>query len=629
MYVIHVMPLGRGISAESLSYFSKENPEVGTLVIVPVRARATPALVLSTEMVRDAKTAIKSSSFSIKRIITVRGIYQLAPAWVTATKKMAIFAAAKEGAVIAALVPATILAHYRTRQPQSKSSPEHPLLSKKDVWMLQALDADRIAWYRSAIRESFNQGRSVFLCTPTVVSGEALWRSLSRGIEDRAFCVTRVRTKTKLIALWQGAEAAKHPVLVIASAQFLSLPRNDWGTIILEHESSRAYQTIARPYIDQRIFAEYFAQAVGARLVIGDTLVRPETFSRYERGEIGSILPPAFTIPLPTPSEVVDMRVYRSGNGTFRTISSQLEGAIRTEIMHGGQIFVLAARRGLASTTICNDCGNILRCVSCSAPVVLHRRDTTTQIFVCHACGTERESTDTCPSCGSWRFALLGVSTTRVVDELRQLFPKTFLDTLERDHAPTPKEAEKIVQSFCDTPGSILVGTEMALPYLPASLGICAVASVDALLALPDIRMAERLVRTSVYLRERAAHGFIFQTRMPDHPTLAHVLDRNLRPFYREELEAREQFGYPPFRTLIKITTQGKGDAPLLLRDQVERTLAPWSPQSYETSHGATMRAHLLLRVPGEDWPDKKLSEHLANLPPTCLVHVDPYDLLY
>lgn len=628
MYVIHVMPLGKGMSLESLSYFSKENPGVGALVMVPVRTRATPALVLSTEMVRDAKTAIKSSPFAIKRVIVARGIYQLPPAWLAAAKKMALFAAAKEGAVIASLVPATILAHYR--QPRPQAPPKTPIPSpKKDIWMLQALDADRIAWYRSAIRESFNQGRSVFICVPTTTHGESLYRSLSRGIEERTFCAPRARTKTKLVALWEGAEAAPHPIVVIASAQFLSLPRNDWGTIILENESSRAYQTIARPYIDQRVFAEYFSQSVGARLILGDTLVRPETFFRHERGEIGSILPPAFTIPLPTPSEIIDMRNYRTGNGTFRTISAPLEEAIRTELMHGGQLFILAARRGLASTTICNDCGNILRCDSCGAPVVLHRQDTAVQVFICHACGTQREPTDTCPSCGSWRFALLGVSTTRVADELQQLFPKIPIYTLERDHASTAKKAEAIIQTFSETPKSILVGTEMALTYLPVSLGLCAIASIDSLLALPDIRMAERLARISVSLRERAAHGFIFQTRMPDHPTLAHMLDRNLRPFYREELDARKQFGYPPFRVLIKITTQGKGDAPLALRDKVEQMLAPWGPQSYETSHGLTMRAHVLLRIPYEQWPDKKLSECLADLPPTFLVHVDPYDLLY
>lgn len=626
MYVIHVAPVARGIFKESLTYFSKESFAPGTIVMVPVRSRTVPALVIATEHARDAKASLKSSDFSLKRLADFRGVYHFPPAFLAAARHAAAYAASAEGSALQALIPhiAFTLPETLSQKEPSTGNEQAP---RADRWILQVGDADRAASYRALIRESFNRGRSVFLSVPTSIHGEQVHADLARGIEDRTFFLASGFPKKKLATLWQKAASHEHPVLVIGTAPFLALPRTDWGLVILERESSRSYRTVARPYLDLRMFVESFAEAAGAKFILGDSLIRPETFLRHERGEVGAIFPPSFMIPSPPLTPLIDMREHKSGNGTFQIVSPKLEQIIRDELAHEGRIFVFAARKGLAPTTICNDCGTVVSCAACGAPVVLHQDQDGVRSFVCHACGETKNPDDKCTQCGSWRFALLGVSTTKVAEELQTLFPDTPVRLLEGDTAKTAADAHRIAREWSEGHG-ILVGTEMALPYLPGEVGVCAIASLDALLSLPDFRMTERLVRIAATLRERARSAFVLQTRMPDHPALAHMLDHSMRPFYREELEAREQLAYPPFTTMIKITIQGRGDAPTRTRDEVLQKFSAHNPSAYETGSGTTVRAHILLKLPAGTWPEPRLLKTLRALPPFCIVRVDPDDLL-
>lgn len=627
MYVVHVAPVARGVFKESLTYFSKEPFAPGTIVMVPVRSRTVPALVIATAHARDAKASLKSSDFALKRLADFRGTYRFPPAFLAAARQAANHAGSMEGPALQTLIPhiAFLVPETLSAQPAPPEVADRPAHAER--WILQVGDADRAASYRALIRESFNRGHSVFLCVPTAIHGERMFADLARGIEDRTFFLASGFAKKKLITLWKNAATHDQPTLVIGTAPFLALPRTDWGLVILERESSRSYRTVARPYLDLRVFVEHFAEAMGAKLILGDSLIRPETFLRYERGELGAIFPPSFMIPSPPLAPLVDMREHKASNGTFHVISPKLEQLIRDELTHGGRVFVFTVRKGLAPTTICNDCGTVVSCASCGAPVVLHQDANGARSFVCHACGEIKNPDDKCVRCGSWRFALLGISTTKVAEELKAHFPDAPIHLLESDVAKTATEAGRIARAWSEGHG-ILVGTEMALPYLPSEIGVCAIASLDALLSLPDFRTTERIVRIAATLRERARSAFVVQTRIPDHPALAHMLDHSMRPFYREELGTREQFAYPPFTTLIKITIQGRGEAPVRARDEMLSKFSAYTPSTYETGTGTTVRAHILLKLPADAWPEPRLLTTLRSLPPFCIIRVDPDDLL-
>ena len=62
-------------------------------------------------------------------------------------------------------------------------------------------------------------------------------------IEQFVFVCHSKITKKQLIERWSNAVNEKHPVLIIATGLFLSLPRTDINTIIINEESSTLYKS--------------------------------------------------------------------------------------------------------------------------------------------------------------------------------------------------------------------------------------------------------------------------------------------------------------------------------------------------------------------------------------------------
>ena len=80
---------------------------------------------------------------------------------------------------------------------------------------------------------------------------------------------------------WNLALKNDKPVLIIATGSFLSIPRHDIRTIIVERENSHAYRTLGRPYLDIRKFAELLAKEIGSEIIFGDLMLRSETLKRF------------------------------------------------------------------------------------------------------------------------------------------------------------------------------------------------------------------------------------------------------------------------------------------------------------------------------------------------------------
>ena len=79
---------------------------------------------------------------------------------------------------------------------------------------------------------------------------------MGRGIEKYVFVLSGKISKKKITEKWKKAVEEKHPVLIIATKLFLSLPRRDFGAIIVDQESSSSLQKSKKPYIDARKSAE-------------------------------------------------------------------------------------------------------------------------------------------------------------------------------------------------------------------------------------------------------------------------------------------------------------------------------------------------------------------------------------
>jgi primosomal protein N' (replication factor Y) len=225
----------------------------------------------------------------------------------------------------------------------------------------------------------------------------------------------------------------------------------------------------------------------------------------------------------------------------------------------------------------------------------------------------------------------LGVGIELVEDEIQQKFPSIKIFRIDKDSASTAKRAMQIVASFYSSPGSVLLGTEMALPYLYRKIENTAVASLDSLFSLPDFRIHERILHMLLKIKALALSSCIVQTRIPSERILDYALKGNLIDYYREEIAAREAFSYPPFVTLIKISLAGTRAAVTKEMEKLKEYLSPFTleifPAFLEEARGL-FTMHALIRLPREAWVDRGLLQKLISLPPQFRIAVDPESLL-
>jgi primosomal protein N' (replication factor Y) len=391
----------------------------------------------------------------------------------------------------------------------------------------------------------------------------------------------------------------------------------------------------SRPYLDTRVFAEIYSKKIGARLIVGDLLLSTELLYRAKNAEYLELQFLKFRMLSPQDESLIDMRKYAEGEGQheFRAIGDEVCKLIENNRLESEHLFIYASRRGMASVTVCHDCETVVSCKRCSSPVVLHaaRIPGGRNYFLCHKCGERRDAAEKCTVCGSWNLVPLGIGIDRIEQEIKRRFPDIKIFMLDRESAATHKQALAIVERFHSSPGSVLVGTEMALLYLGESVDNAAVASIDSLFSLPDFRMNERVLSILLRMKQLARKRLVIQTRKPEQKVFEYALKGSLIDFYRDEIKEREFFDYPPFSTLIKITAAGEKSKVVLEMEKLKAFFKGYDmvafPAFIHTFKGKHVM-HALLKVARTSWPDKALVEKLMQLPPYLSVRVDPESLL-
>ncbi len=614
-YLVEVLPISKSPFTGYLSYFSGTKIPLGTLVRVPIRNKLTPALVVSAKDVRSAKSDIRRAGFLLKKIRTsdILGAAINAET-LKALEICARYYATNIGTLLATLLPKLVsddpTLFLPTSSAQKKKSFE-PLT--RDPLLLQMESEERFGQYRALVRQCFARNTSVTLVVPTHLDAARLEKELSTGIAEFVYTFT-LEKKAAAKRVWLEALANKHPVLFITTPAGLFFHRPDLDMIIIERHNSRAYRSFTRPFLDLKIFVAQLAKETKRQLVLGDSVLPIETLWREKNGEYGenSLIRWRLTA---APATIVDAATKQNEHGGFQIFSQELKALIEKALSEKQRIFLFGARKGLAPTTVCGDCGTVLPCLNCGAPVVLHHRDDA-NIYVCHSCGSKREPGTLCGMCHSWRLVPLGIGTEEIARQAAEIFPGTPIRILDKDHAPTDKQARVIAEEFT-MQGGILVGTELAFFHLD-SVPYSGLVSIDALFSIPDFYINERVFYLVSRLRELTKTECLVQTRNIGRQLLAWATQGNITDFYLEEMRDREALLYPPFSIFIKIVAPKDYSREKL--SQLQEVFREWHPDIFRQS--------LVMRIPRANWPDAALSEKLALLSPEFSIKVDPESIL-
>lgn len=241
---------------------------------------------------------------------------------------------------------------------------------------------------------------------------------------------------------------------------------------------------------------------------------------------------------------------------------------------------------------------------------------------------------DHCSNCGSWNLKSYGIGTEKVEEEIKRYFPDSPVFQLNSDCVKNRKQGECVRDDFLKTSRGILVATELMFSYFHEPIDNIIVISVDNLFTLPDFRVSERIFRMLLRLKCLANNFFGIQSRMENKKIFKDALNDNLASFYREELESREQLGYPPFSRLIKISSSAKSlallDAEINKAKNLLKQSQPLDFPSFIHKINGVYTHNIILKLSPDAWPHKNtaLIEILRSLGPHLTVQVDPISIL-
>ncbi len=671
MYLITVAPISRGIPLAELSYLSSSAIPLGSLISVPIRKKHTQALVVHVSPAAESKSDIKQSRFSLTQLKHVTVYGRLPESIIRAVQKTAEWHVSPFGAALDALLPASLLRHPELFQ---ELIPKHTEGTILHPFILQAEETERIATYKSHIREVFARGGSVFFILPTIQDIERIDAAIGKGISTYTYVLHSNLTQKQLDDRIREIATSDHSVLVIATPQFVSTPCPNVQSIILERESAHAYTLTHRPFIDTRYYVEAYAQEQKLTCILGDLFLRSETLLAYQNGAYDALMRPKARYSSTSKSHLIDMRSSgeQPSAGKVAFFSKELVALLSDAKKRGSSSFILCIRKGIAPVTVCGDCGTVVDCTHCGAPLVLHAQkhtqqpahkqqqniphnvtaeeeaalaetvhdgvglsehnETTQNIFLCHRCGTKAEPHRNCNHCHGWRFTSLGLGIEQAEHILKQKYGDHSIFRIDADAVHSHKEAKERAQAFLSTPGSILLGTEMAIPYITDPVGLVGILSVNSLLTVPEYRMNEHVFRLLLVLREKARDHFAVQFR-EKHDLFDLATRGNISEFMEQELALREELRFPPYTIFVKTHFEGQKDAVdaflSYMKEHAQRfpNVTPIFPHTLGKK-GNMYATHVLFVLKRDLWPHEDFRAFLASLPQEVTVKVEPRSVL-
>ena len=123
---------------------------------------------------------------------------------------------------------------------------------------------------------------------------------------------------------------------------------------------------------------------------------------------------------------------------------------------------------------------------------------------------------------------------------------------------------DSLIQLFEQQRIDILVGTQMVVKGLDfENVNLIGILDADSLLNFADFRVNERAFQLMEQVSGRAGRKdgegkVLVQVANIQHPVLAYVKAHDYRLFFKNEIEGRQRFFYPPLSRIILITFKHK-----------------------------------------------------------------------
>ncbi|HMH30924.1 MAG TPA: primosomal protein N' [Methylomirabilota bacterium] len=510
-------------------------------------------------------------------------------------------------------------------------------MTERDTYLLHGTTGSgKTRLYIEMAIKSIAAGKSAIILTPEISLTTQLAGVFRQVFGDRVIVMHSQQAPGERQQAWLDCLRCTEPLIVIGPRSALFSPVPKLGLIVLDESHESAYKQEQAPQYQAGRVASYLAGIAHASLVLGSATPSISDYYLAEQKNKPIIKLSALAQPNDHAKAKITV-VDRKDHSLFSRspfLSLELIKAVETALARGEQSLLYLNRRGTARMVMCQNCGWQATCPHCDVPLTYHGDH---HELRCHSCSYHAKSPTTCPECDHTDVIYKTAGTKAIVTEVERLFPNAGVARFDTDNAKADR-FEQHYDSIREGKVDILVGTQLLakgldLPKL-STLGIIL---ADTSLYMPDFSAQERTFQLISQVLGRIGRGHvagqaIIQTYHPDHLVLKAAIDNDYQSFYKTELESRQQFMFPPYCYLLKLTArratiksaQAAADK---LKEELEgsykvRVEGP-APSFYERLQN---KYQWQLVVKAKDRAE--LLKIIRNLPANWSYDIDPMDLL-
>lgn len=418
--------------------------------------------------------------------------------------------------------------------------------------------------YIKLINEVISTGKKVLFLLPEIALTAQIINRLRKYFGSDVGIYHSRYSQNERVEVWNNlVNKEKSFKIIIGARSSVFLPISNLGLVIIDEEHDTSYKQMdPAPRYNGRDAGIFLAGLNEAKCLLGSATPSIETYKKAKDGKYGlTTLTQRFGESQMPLIKVVDtIEATKKGNMKSH-FSKDLIDEIDTTLKAKQQVILFRNRRGFSLSMVCEKCHWTPECKHCDVTLTFHKQY---QKLKCHYCGYAINVPDKCPSCGSSRIKLQGFGTEKIENELPIFFNDAVVKRMDLDTTRGKNSYSQIINDFEDKKIDILVGTQMVTKGLDfENVGLVGVMSADSLISYPDFRSGERgfqmLTQVSGRAGRKGAKGkVIIQTSHPEHSIIQRVVSNDYTGMYESQIADRENFGYPPFTRLIKITLKHK-----------------------------------------------------------------------
>ena len=435
----------------------------------------------------------------------------------------------------------------------------------KDVTLLHGVTSSgKTEVYVRLISEIIENGKQVLYMLPEIALTTQLITRLQNYFGAKIAVYHSKYSVNERVEVWNNVLYSRSKAqIVIGARSSLFLPFNNLGLILVDEEHEPSFkQYNPAPRYQARDAAVVLANLHTAKILMGSATPSLESYYNADNNKYGLVnLKTRFGDVLMPEIELIDIKEKTRKKRMKGHFSDHLLEEMNEVLELGEQVILFQNRRGYSPIVECTTCGTSPQCPNCDVSLTFHQYKNELR---CHYCGYHMAMQLSCMACGSDTLDTKGFGTEQIETELKALFPKHSIARMDQDTTRGKHAYAKLIDKLENEEIDILVGTQMLAKGLDfRNISLVGVMNADNLLNFPDFRAHERSFQLLQQVAGRAGRTskrgkVLIQTYNPYHQILQQVSTNDYEGMYKEQLEDRYQYKYPPYYRTIKITCKDR-----------------------------------------------------------------------